>query len=172
MNDERANICAGVPQVVVGMGDLRTSADPDVTLITHALGSCLGIAIYDPLRHVGGLLHAMLPDSTIDPRKAAENPYMFIDSGVPRLFRDCYALGADKARLIVKVAGGATCKANTEGDFFRIGERNFIALRKLLWRNNVLIKAQDVGGFQSRTMWLELATGEVTLKIAGVNRRL
>lgn len=151
----------------MGIADLAVTADPDETLITHALGSCLGITVYDPLARVGGLLHVMLPDSTIDPRKAGDRPMMFVDTGVPRLFRDAYALGAHKARLIVKVAGGATTKGDPKDDYFRIGERNFVALRKLLWKNNVLIESYDVGGTHSRTLSISLQTGEVIVHSNG-----
>jgi chemotaxis protein CheD len=154
--------------ITVGMADMKTSADRSEILITHALGSCLGIVVYDAIAGVGGMLHAMLPDSTIDPKKGIENPMMFVDTGVPRLFRDCYALGAQKQRMIVRVAGGATAKSNPKDDYFRIGERNFVALRKLLWKNNVLIEAYDVGGTQSRTMTMTLATGEVIIRSNGV----
>ena len=153
--------------VTVGMADMRASSRPDEILVTHALGSCLGITIYDPESHVGGMLHTMLPESQIDPEKGAESPFMFVDTGVPKLFHECYRLGAVKSHLIVKVAGGASGKAAPDKDYFRIGERNFVALRKLLWKNNVLIKSYDVGGFQSRTMSLDLATGQVLLKING-----
>jgi len=158
--------------LTVGVADQKISANREDHLITHALGSCLGITVYDPVAGVGGMLHIMLPDSSIDPRKGAENPCMFVDTGVPNLFRDCYRLGAEKSRMIVKVAGGATSKANVEDDYFQIGKRNFVMLRKLLWRNNVLIKAHDVGGTESRTMTLDLANGEVTLKVAGALRPL
>jgi chemotaxis protein CheD len=154
-------------QITVGMADMKVASGREGTIITHALGSCLGITIHDPMAGVSGMLHAMLPDSTIDAAKSAENPYMFIDTGVPLLFRKCYELGAVKSRIVVKVAGGASNRARSEDDFFRIGERNFVALRKLLWRNNVLIKSYDVGGSQSRTMVLDLASGDVMLKIAG-----
>jgi chemotaxis protein CheD len=153
--------------ITVGMADMKASTMPDGILITHALGSCLGITIYDPEQHVGGMLHAMLPESSIDPAKGIENPFMFIDTGVPRLFHECYRLGAQKPNLVVKVAGGASNRAVPESDYFRIGERNFVALRKLLWRNNVLIKAHDVGGCQSRTMSLDLATGQILLRVNG-----
>jgi chemotaxis protein CheD len=143
------------------------SKDPDDNIITHALGSCLGIAVHDPVARVGGLLHIMLPLSTIDPSKASSNPYMFVDTGVPRLFLECYKLGAQKNRVVLKVAGGASSKANPEDDYFEIGKRNFIMLRKLLWKNGVLIKAHDVGGSDSRTMSLAVVTGDVTLKING-----
>ncbi len=158
--------------ITVGVADMKISSDPGDILVTHALGSCLGISLWDPVSRVGGLLHAMLPDSLIDPRKGIESPYMFIDTGVPRLFRECYKLGAEKQRLIVKVAGGATCKSNVEDDYFQIGKRNFVTLRKLLWKNNVLVKAYDVGGNQSRTMTLQVESGAVTLKTNGVAREL
>ena len=140
-------------------------------LITYALGSCLGIAIYDPEACVGGLLHVMLPLSTIDPEKAARNPFMFVDTGVPKLFIECYKAGAKKERLQVKVAGGAFSKTEGE-DLFQIGRRNFIILRKLLWRNGVLLSSYDVGGTLSRTMSLEIGTGRVTVKADGITRVL
>ena len=151
----------------VGIADMAVSKDPDDSIITHALGSCLGITIHDPVAQVGGLLHVMLPLSTIDPSKASSRPYMFVDTGVPRLFLECYKLGAQKSRVILKVAGGASSKANPDDDYFEIGKRNFIMLRKLLWKNGMLIKAHDVGGSDSRTMSLAVGTGDVTLKING-----
>jgi len=151
----------------VGVADMKISADKSDTLITYALGSCLGITIHDPVADVGGLLHVMLPLSTIDPAKAEKNPYMFVDTGVPRLFIDCYKAGARKERLLVKVAGGACTNGSEEEDYFQIGKRNFLMLKKLLWRNGVVLKAQDIGGVQSRTMSLEIGSGTVSLKVSG-----
>jgi chemotaxis protein CheD len=158
--------------LTVGVADMKISHSPGDTIITHALGSCLGIVIYDPVAVVGGMLHAMLPDSTIDARKSQENPYMFVDTGVPRLFRECYSRGAEKSRLIVRVAGGATSKVNVEDDYFQIGKRNFVMLRKLFWKNNVLLKSYEVGGTESRTLLLEVGSGNVLLKVNGVTRKL
>lgn len=152
---------------IVGVADMKISANRDDTIITYALGSCLGITIYDPVAGVGGMLHVMLPLSTIDPTKAAWNPFMFVDTGVPSLFIGSYKAGARKERLIVKVAGGACSSGDEEEDYFQIGKRNFVMLRKLLWKNGVLLKAHDVGGRESRTMSLDLASGEVALKING-----
>lgn len=152
---------------IVGVADMKISEHQDDQLITYALGSCLGITIYDPVAHVGGMLHVMLPLSTIDPSKAAENPSMFVDTGVPRLFLSCYKAGAQKQRLIMKVAGGASVNSNTDEDHFQIGKRNFVMLRKLLWKNGVLLKAHDVGGTLSRTMMLDINTGDVSLKVKG-----
>ena len=152
---------------IVGVADMQISAQPDDQLVTYALGSCLGITIHDPVAHVGGLLHVMLPLSTIDPAKATENPYMFVDTGVPRLFLACYQAGARKQRLIVKVAGGASVHGDAADDHFQIGKRNFVMLRKLLGKNGVLLHAHDVGGTHSRTMTLTIGSGKVTLKTHG-----
>ena len=155
--------------VTVGMADLQVSADPESRLVTYALGSCLGVAVYDPVARVGGLLHVMLPLSDIDVERARANPALFVDTGVPALFRACYRLGAVKSRVIVKVAGGAAAGAEGAPDQFQIGKRNVLALRKLLWKNGVLVRAQDVGWHQvARTMSLSLADGSVMLRSAGV----
>jgi chemotaxis protein CheD len=149
---------------VVGIADMKVSNDLSATIVTHALGSCLGIAVYDPVVRVAGLLHIMLPDASNSPERAAQNPLTFVDTGVPRLFRAAYALGAEKARMELYVVGGATMQhltASEAEDVFQIGRRNILALRKLLWRNNVLIRRQLVGGSQSRTMQIAVADGAV-----------
>jgi chemotaxis protein CheD len=129
--------------------------------------------VYDPVAAVAGMLHVMLPTGTIDLAKMKDKPAMFVDSGVPLLFKECYKLGAKKERMQVKVAGGAHAGAREEDDRFQIGKRNMIALRKLLWKNGVLVHANDTGGVQtSRTMWVDVTTGEVTLKINGAESTL
>jgi chemotaxis protein CheD len=159
--------------LVVGVGALRLSADPAERLVTYALGSCLGIAIHDPVARVGGLLHAMLPNSLIDAEKARNTPAMFVDTGVPLLFRESYKLGARKERMIVKVAGGAAAGADESADQFQIGKRNVLALRKLLWKNGVLLHAHDVGGVQtSRTVYLDVGTGVLTVRSNGSETQL
>lgn len=158
---------------VVGVADMKVSSQAEERLITYALGSCLGIVVYDPIATVAGMLHVMLPTGTIDPAKMQEKPAMFVDSGIPLLFKECYKLGAKKERMLVKVAGGAHAGASEADDRFQIGKRNMIALRKLLWKNGVMIHANDTGGVQtSRTMWVDVATGDVTLKINGAERPL
>jgi chemotaxis protein CheD len=155
---------ASLVKHVVGIAEMRVSATPGDLIVTHALGSCLGITVHDSLAGVGGLLHIMLPNSAIDALRAAECPLMFVDSGVPVLFKECYKLGASKDRMIVKVAGGACLHGSGDEDFFSIGKRNFTMLRKLLWKNGVLIDAYDVGGSISRTMSLEVGSGLVTVR--------
>lgn len=150
-------------KIVVGIADMRLSTSADDELVTYALGSCLGISLFDPVSRVGGLLHVMLPDSGIDEARAEDNPSVFVDTGVPQLFKRCYAAGAAKERLQVVVAGGAYTGAG-EADHFQIGQRNVTMLRRLLWKNGVLIHKQDVGGREARTMSLSMQSGQVRLK--------
>ncbi|MFO0554205.1 MAG: chemotaxis protein CheD [Polyangiaceae bacterium] len=135
------------------------------------MGSCLGIAIWDPIAKVGGLLHAMLPESATAPEKAAANPSMFVDTGVPALFQEAYSLGAEKARLSVRVAGGATLQVAGESHF-QVGQRNITMLRKLFWKNGVLIHDQDLGGGLARTLTLDVESGEAWLKTENGTRAL
>ena len=150
-------------QHCVGLADRALSRDQDDLLITFALGSCLGVTIWDPASHVGGLLHLMLPESSTSADKAATHPFMFVDTGVPRFFKEAYALGAAKERLVVCVAGGAALGMPGEG-CFQIGQRNIAALRRLFWKNGVLIHAHEMGGRTPRTMSIHVGTGEVALK--------
>lgn len=154
-------------KIIVGVADLKTSSKSGDEIITHALGSCLGITIHDSVACVGGMLHVMLPNSAIDPPKAEMNPFVFMDTGLPRLFHECYKLGAQKNRLELKVAGGSCASGKEEDDFFQIGKRNFLMLRKMLWKNGVILEKHDVGGNISRTMTLEIGTGKVTLRACG-----
>jgi chemotaxis protein CheD len=154
-----------VKTLVVGISDMKVSNNPDEVLITYSLGSCLGVIIYDPVARVAGLLHCMLPLSKIDPQKAKASPYMFVDSGLPLLFKEAYCLGAEKRNIIVKAVGCSSLL--DEKGFFKIGERNFTVLRKLLWKNNILIEKQDIGGSHSRTASILVGTGEVKIKSSG-----
>ena len=88
------SIAGRAGEIVVGMADVQHAKSADERLVTYALGSCLGITIWDPVAGVGGMLHVMLPTSEIDPEKAARNPSMFVDTGVPLLFKRSYELGA------------------------------------------------------------------------------
>ncbi len=156
---------------VVGVADMKISSEPGDIVVTHALGSCLGVAVYDPVAHIGGILHVMMPTSTLNPDKAKANPYMFVDTGIPAFFRELYAVGGIKRRLIVKVAGGANVHS-VNGDRFAIGKKNHIMLRKIFWKNGVLVEAENVGGNCARTMYLELSNGRVWLSSAGIDKEL
>jgi chemotaxis protein CheD len=152
--------------LVVGVAEMVASNDPSAEVVTYSLGSCLGVVIYEPAKRVGGLLHVMLPDSKIAPAKASSAPFMFVDTGLPRFFHSIYNLGADRAKLIIKAAGGAQF-LDPDG-VFNIGERNQNCLLHLLERNGFGLHARDLGGVSSRTVRLEMGTGKVTIQCPGV----
>jgi chemotaxis protein CheD len=150
---------------VIGVADLAVSDRVEDVLITYSLGSCIAVVIYDPIVKVGGMLHYMLPESDLDAKKAREIPAMFADTGIPMLFKSSYQLGAKKSNMIVRVIGGA--QILDEKGVFNIGKRNYLALRKIFWKNNVMVAAEEVGGTVNRTVRLEIASGKVFLKISG-----
>lgn len=149
---------------VVVVADMMVAGNGD-TIVTHALGSCLGLMVYDPVAKVGGLLHAMLPLSKINVQKAKENPFMFVDTGVPALFKKIYAAGGQKQRMVVKAAGCGNPLDKSE--IFKIGQKNYTLLKKLLWKNGLLLKAEDVGGVSSRTVYFDIRSGIVKIKSCG-----
>jgi chemotaxis protein CheD len=154
---------------VVAVGDMKIGQEADI-LVTHALGSCLGLVVYDPAAKVGGLLHAMLPLSKINPQKAQANPYMFVDTGVPALFKALYGIGGQKNRMVIKAVGCGNPLGKNE--MFKIGERNYTVLKKLLWKNNVLLESEDVGGTPSRTVHFDVTTGQTVITSNGSKREL
>lgn len=155
---------------IIGISEMYVSADEREVLITYSLGSCLGLTLYDPVAKVGGMIHCMLPLSSIDPEKAKKTPAMFVDTGVPALLQQVFDLGAKRNRLVVKAAGCGQLLDDKK--LFKIGERNYTVLRKILWKNNILIAAEDVYGTISRTLSLHITSGLVTIKSGGKEREL
>lgn len=151
--------------IVVGVADMKVSNDPNSVLVTYSLGSCIGISVYDQAAKVGGLLHFMLPESSLDPSKAEKNPFMFADTGIPALFKAAYGLGATKQRMKVVVVGGA--QVLDQQGFFNIGKRNHMAVRKMFWKNNVMTQYEDVGGNSNRTLKMSVKDGKIWLKVSG-----
>jgi chemotaxis protein CheD len=157
--------------ITVGIGDAQVSNDGADVLVTHALGSCIAVAIYDSAAGVAGLLHFLLPDSKCCLHKAMTHPCMFADTGIPALFHSAYALGAQKSRLTVRVVGGAQV-LDPDG-VFDVGKRNYLACRKILWAAGVLIGGEEVGGTISRTVRLGVGDGRLEWSTGGgPNREL
>ncbi|HZL57370.1 MAG TPA: chemotaxis protein CheD [Bryobacteraceae bacterium] len=149
-------------EIVVGMGDCRVAGLPALTLSTYALGSCIAVVVYDWKSKLGGLLHVMLPDSSMDRARAGLNPYVYVDTGVPALFRRLRELGSSKGGARCCIAGGASMMADSA--HFEIGKRNYLALKKSLWKMGVFVDQEDVGGSESRSVRLDLETGRVDLR--------
>jgi chemotaxis protein CheD len=155
----------GEKRQVVGISDMKVSKNPKEHLITFSLGSCIGIAIWDHVARVGGVLHYMLPDSRLDKERARSNPYMFGDSGIPMLFKMAYRLGATKQNMTVRVVGGS--QLMDSAGIFNIGQRNYEIAKLLFAKNSITPAKVDVGGSVNRTLSVDVATGQVVLKVSG-----
>jgi chemotaxis protein CheD len=148
--------------VTVGMSDLKISRAAGEILVTYALGSCIAVVAWDPVHRVGGMIHYMLPQSSVAPEKAERTPAMFADTGVPLLFHGLYAEGCTKRGLVVKVIGGSSFQEGPGA--FDVGRRNYVIIRQMLWKAGVLVAAEDVGGSKSRTAKLHVGSGLVTVR--------
>lgn len=159
-----------VREYQVGIADYKVTRQPH-RLVTLGLGSCVGISLYDPVVRVGGLVHIMLPDS-----KQFSNvtkPAKFADLGIPLLVEELRRQGGQLRRLEAKLAGGAQMFSGQDRNFnFAIGERNVAMSRKVLQELGVRIVAEDVGGNRGRTMILDTATGQVTVRTLGNQARV
>ena len=146
--------------IKVGMADLKTCVSPD-GVTTLGLGSCVGIAIRDPVTKIGGLAHIMLPDSTTI-RNSSQN------IGIDELVRQMEKLGAKKARMVAKIAGGATMFTfQGKNDMMQVGDRNVEAVKKKLKEISIPILAQDTGKNYGRTVTFYPETGEFHIRAVG-----
>lgn len=152
--------------IKVGMADLKTCVSPN-GVTTLGLGSCVGIALRDPVNKVGGLAHIMLPDSTAI-RNSQQNIAKFADTGIEELVRQMEALGAKRSRLVAKIAGGATM-FNFQGksDMVQVGERNVAATKEKLKEMKIPLLAQDTGANYGRTVTFFPETGEFHIRAVG-----
>jgi len=147
--------------VRIDVGDLYASNNPEHTLLTYALGSCVGLAIHDAQAHAGGLAHIQLPTCR-NTAQYAEGVWSYADRAVPELFQRVYALGAVKRNLRIVIVGGASISDPTS--FFQIGRKNYLMVKNLLWRNGYFVAAEAVGGTDWRTMRLDVGTGRVEVQ--------
>lgn len=153
-------ISASKRRVVVGIGEFAVCNDRQSVIITHALGSCVAVSLWDPEAGVAGLIHVLLPDSRINPARAEAQPAAFADTGIPLLFRSAYEMGVQKKRCQVRLVGGADVTSiGLGGD--SVGKRNILAARSLLWKNGVMVQREAVGGTDARTVSLHVSDGQV-----------
>ncbi|TCL56567.1 chemotaxis protein CheD [Kineothrix alysoides] len=156
--------------IKVGMADLKICVSPDA-VTTLGLGSCVGIAIRDPITKVGGLAHIMLPDST--QIKNNSNVPKFADTGIVELIRQIIAKGANQSRLVAKIAGGAQMFAfQNKSDMVRIGDRNVEATKKKLAELKIPVLAQDTGDSYGRTVIFYPETGDFVIRAVGKEQRV
>lgn len=151
--------------IKVGMADLKVCKSPD-GVTTLGLGSCVGIAIRDPIAKVGGLAHVMLPDSTQIENNT--NRFKFADTGIEDLVKQIVAIGGVKTRFEAKIAGGAQMFAfQNKSDMVRVGERNVEASKKKLKELGIPIRAEDTGLNYGRTVIFYPETGDFVIRSAG-----
>ncbi len=156
--------------ITIDISDMKLGTAQEDILVTYSLGSCVGLTLFDPVARVGAMIHCMLPRSKIDPEKARLKPFMFVDTGVAAMLGELYKRGAQRQNLIAKVAGAGSPLGREET--FRIGQRNYTILRKFLWKNNILIGKEDVGGSKARTLYLYMNDGRTTVKSEGTEVEL
>lgn len=151
--------------IKVGMADLKVCLSPDA-ITTLGLGSCVGIAIRDPLTKVGGLAHIMLPDST--QIKDNKNIPKFADTGIMELVNQMVEKGANRSRMVAKIAGGAQMFAfQSNNSLVRVGERNVEATKKKLQELNIPVLAEDTGENFGRTVIFYPETGDFVIRAVG-----
>lgn len=150
--------------VTVGISDLKIVKAPDI-LVTYALGSCVGICLYDPLTKVAGLSHIMLPNS-----KQSTTPgqiFRFADTAIPFMQKKMEIMGAQRARLTAKIAGGAQMfAALSNSSIANIGDRNVVAVKEALAQLGIPIRAEDCGKNYGRTLYFDASTGVMRIKSA------
>lgn len=151
--------------IKVGMADLNLCRDPDI-ITTLGLGSCIGIALYDPSTKIGGLAHIMLPDST--KMRNNSNIAKFADTGIEELLNRMIKAGAVKSRLVAKIAGGAKMfEVSGLSDIGNVGQRNAEASRAKLKQLGIRLIAEDTGLNYGRTVELHCDNGDYYIKYVG-----
>jgi chemotaxis protein CheD len=149
-----------VRRMVIGIGEFAVSNRPGDVIMTHGLGSCIAVCVFDPKVSVAGMLHFLLPEARINPARALLQPAIFADTGIPRLLEAAAQQGLVARRAIVRLVGGAEMAVSPDVAF-NTGRRNVLAARNLLWRSGVFVAGQDVGGTAARTLHLSVATGRL-----------
>jgi chemotaxis protein CheD len=144
----------------VNQASYEVSTNQYQTLVAYPLHESLGVAVYDPSIGVGGMLHFSRPDSKESPEQAKSSPATFADTGISAFLWAVFKSGATRKGLQVKLAGGARMFRDSLG----IGEKNYLMAKRMLWKHNLVVANEAVGGSSGVHMKLEMATGAVVVK--------
>ena len=154
--------------IVVGMADLKVAKSPDI-LTTLGLGSCIGITLYAGANKIGGMAHIMLPTYK---GFEGQNIAKFADSAIIELVNQLARIGAPRASLVAKIAGGAHMFGRSQNnDMLKIGERNAAASLAILKQLGIPVKANDTGGTHGRTIELHMDTGALKIRTVGAGEK-
>ena len=149
-------------KLVVGIADMKM-ASREGMLITYALGSCIGICLYDPVLRLAALVHVMLPLET-----GRKSPLKYADTGIRETLRQMEARGAKRNRVTAKIAGGARMfDVPGNGSLGNIGQRNIESVHMTLKKEGVRLLKEDVGGSVARTLLFDAATGQACVRSYG-----
>lgn len=155
-----------VKEIKIGIADLNITNSPN-KLMTIGLGSCVGIALYDKKSKIGGLAHIMLPDSK--QFNKVNNPAKFADLAIPILLDKLKKQSVDTKKITAKIVGGASMFNFTDKSMIMdIGNRNSIAVKKILKEYSIPIIGEETGGNKGRTMVFDLSNGIVKIRTVGV----
>lgn len=151
-------------QYIVGIADMK-QARASGNIITYALGSCIGICLYDPMIKLGAMVHIMLPDA---PKGNVDNVFKYADTGIRETLRKMEAFGAVRSRIVAKIAGGARMfDIPDKSALGNIGDRNAAAVRQILAAERIRLLKEDTGANYARTMSLDVETGLAKIKVFG-----
>lgn len=154
--------------LIVGISDYKIAKCPNV-LVTYALGSCVGICIYDEIHKVGGLSHIMLPDSSVFVKKD-NNRMKYADTAILDMVEEMKALGARRHNLTAKIAGGARMFETNNDKIGSIGDRNVDSVKSVLNEMRINIVAENTRENYGRTVFFDLNTG--IMKIQSLSRNI
>jgi len=156
--------------IVVGLGEIKISKDPQDVLVSYGLGSCLGIAMYDPVAQIGGMLHAVLPSS--DKQNNDESCTKYVGCGIDVLLKSLIEAGGQRQRIVLRMAGGANMlSATVFSDIMNIGQRNIDSAHRKLKELNLKLSGEEVGGNIGRTVRFYVADGRVAIRMMGDKER-
>lgn len=154
--------------IAIGLAELKISNNSSDILVAFGLGSCIGIGMYDPAINLGGMLHAVLPKNT----DGSDPSPKYVDTGILMLFDQMIKAGANRSRLVVRMAGGANMlNVSSLSSTFDIGNRNIDAARIVLDKLGIHLKSEEVGGKIGRTVRLYINDGRMTLRMMGEQER-
>lgn len=153
-------------RLTITAGEYCLGKAPDI--LETFLGSCVGVALYDPAKRIGALLHIVLPKGV--KKKEEEQPACYVSSGVPFILNALDKAGCRRERLQATLAGGAHIRSLENGPDLQIGQRNFLALRSIFRELNIPIIHEEVGGDYGRNMIFELSDGRITIRSSRIGQ--
>ena len=155
---------------VVGISEMVISDLQDDVLVTYSLGSCIAVAAWDKVERIGGIIHCLLPRGNKSPEQAKSTPARFVDVGVTQFLKELFEAGARRESLVIKIAGASSPLKEVEG--LRIGERNYATLKKVFWKNSLLVEAARVGGSLPRTLSLRIEDGRTAISSGRIEEEI